>query len=112
MTTTYTYQRRQELPGISFPWLDANGDPVNLSTGYVVKLTLFDANGVVALTKTITGTNGAANVDWSADDLDIAEGYYRMLVVATDDLGNDRVYSPGNLPQLVIAGPGVPVVEV
>jgi hypothetical protein len=39
---------------------------------------------------------------WSTGELDIAEGVYDLIVIARDGASKDRVFRPGNPPQLQV----------
>lgn len=107
---SFTYQRNQELPGLRFPWEQADGIPLDLSTGYTIRCEVY-ARGAAAPVKTktagVAGYDGGVTVDWAPADLDLDPGVYLLMIVARDGLNNDRVFSPGRLPTLVIAAPGV-----
>jgi len=105
--TTFTYHRGQELPGIDLPWEAADGTPLDLSAGYTITVKLVVSDGTVVLDRAGVGYDGGVRIDWAAGDLDVDFGRYVLLVVARDAFTNDRVYSPGNLPQVMIVGPAV-----
>ncbi len=58
------------------------------------------------LTKTsgVTGASTSPNVtiNWAVGELDIAESVYDLIVIAHDGASKDRVFRPGNPPQLQI----------
>ena len=106
MTQRWTYRQDQELPSFAVTWKDTNGAIINFSAGYTFKVLLVNiVTGVVALTKTtnITGAATAPNVTvaWAAAELNIAPASYHLHLTATTG-GNDRMFSPGALPEVKI----------
>ena len=79
------YFRSDELPA----WVETvtvNGTTYDYSSGWTFSVTLTDAGGTVGLTKTtnITGAvSGVITVAWATNELDLAEGTYRAVLVAS-----------------------------
>jgi hypothetical protein len=108
MSTTFTYRRAAERPGLVLPWQTetAQGTWTNLdlSTGYTFTLTLISSAGATTLSKTsgITGANGSVSISWAAAELDITEGVYTLHLRARDGSNFDRDYRPSDPLQIVI----------
>ena len=100
----FTYERGAELPSLTLPWQEETAQDtwtdLDLSGGtHTFTLTLVDRSGTTVLTKTsgITGNNGSVSVVWAVDELDIAEGTYKMFLRARETATTkDRDYRPGN----------------
>jgi hypothetical protein len=103
-----TYRQGQESPGLSFGWVDSDGNPIDFST-YSFTLEIVDRSNVAVVTKTagITGGVGVVDVDWATNELNIDPGDYRLLLVGRDGAGNDRAFNPANPPVIAIVGPGI-----
>jgi len=102
---TVTYRRGQELPGLTFPWLDSAGAPLPLDTGYTFTLALIsNVTGVdAAPVCTITGASGSVTVAWATNALDITPGVYTTWLTATETAsGKARVFAPARPPTIVI----------
>jgi hypothetical protein len=104
------YRQDQELPSFAVTWKDNGGAIINFSAGYTFQVLLVNAGtGAIALTKTtnITGAATAPNVTvaWPTGELNIAAGSYYVHLRATTG-GNDRLFSPADLPTIrIIATP-------
>lgn len=105
----FTYRAGAELPGLTLPWQEELTQDVwtdlDLTTGYTFSLTLVNAAGTTALTKTtgITGADGSVVVAWAAGELDIAPGRYELRLRATETAtSKDRDYAPGEPPLIQI----------
>jgi hypothetical protein len=101
----FVYLTSQEYPSIRLVWKDGDGAVINFSSGYTWTVMLSQQN-VAVLTKT-TGVIGAATspnvtINWATGELDIAEGVYDLIVIARDGASKDRVFRPGNPPQLQV----------
>ena len=101
--STYTYIADAELPTFRAQWNDADGVGIDLSSAtFTAKLV--NSAGTTALTKTtgITGTSGGlVTITWAAGELALTAGGYRLFLYARTG-GNDRVFSPDNLPTVRI----------
>lgn len=108
----FVYLTNQEYPSIHLVWKDGNGDIINFSSGYTWTVMLATAGEAVVLKTTgVTGASTSPNVtiNWAADELDIAEGLYDLVVIATDGASKDRVFRPGNPPTVqIVTTPTVP----
>lgn len=101
----FVYLTSQEYPSIHLCWKDGDDDIINFSSGYTWTVMLAQENQAV-LTKT-TGVTGAATspnvtINWGTGELDIDEGLYDLVVIARDGASKDRVFRPGNPPQLQV----------
>lgn len=108
MTSTFTYRRAAELPGLVLPWQYESAQDtwtnLDLSTGYTFTLLLRDRAGSTVLTKTsgITGGDGTVTIAWATDELDLTPDTYTLHLRATDGSSQDRDYSPANPVRVVI----------
>lgn len=99
ISKTWLYHQTQEDPAYAVEWRDGTGELIDFSTGYTFTVSLIDGAGTTALTKA-TGIAGAATrpnitVAWSANELDLTPGFYRLHLKATV-AGRDRVFKPGH----------------
>lgn len=108
-TNRFTYRAGAELPGLTLPWQEETAQNtwtnLDLSSGYTFTLTLVDADGTTALTKTtnITGADGSVTVTWAVDELDITAGEYELRLRAREVASSkDRDYAPADPIQIVI----------
>lgn len=103
--TTLNYLQTQEYPNVQLTWNDSSGNPIDFSSGYTFTVQLA-ANGAAAKTVTsgITGAATAPNITiaWNTGDLNITPGVYDLVLTARDGAGKDRVFSPGDFPQIQI----------
>lgn len=84
------YFRADERPAW-IPVVKVNGEYENMTTGFSFVVYLRDGLSPPVLTKTtgITGaTAGKVIVEWGTNELNIAPGSYRALLVASRDLDN------------------------
>lgn len=97
MSVVVAYVQASELPPFQRGWLDAAGDPVDLSTS-TLSLRI-ESTPPIEKTIGVTGdANGIVTVVWSAGELDdITPGVYQAQVWARDGAGLDRV-----MPDLAI----------
>lgn len=96
-----SWPRSAERPGAEFWWVDDAGELIDFSSGYTFSLKIGPRGGTALLTKT-TGITGAAGagveptgtpnivVTWSAGELDLTPGVYRLELTATTS-STDRV---------------------
>lgn len=103
--TTLNYLQTQEYPNVQLTWNDSTGAPINFSTGYTFTVQLA-ADGVAKKTVTsgITGAATSPNITiaWNVGDLNITPGTYDLILTARDGAGKDRVFRPGEFPQIQI----------
>lgn len=109
MPFTFTYDRADRLPIAVLPWQEQTGEntwtDLDLSSGYTFAATLTNTatGSSTTITGTITGGVGTVTITWSAADLDIAPGSYRLEVKATQvSTSKVRTYSPRALPLVQI----------
>ena len=100
----FVYLSTQESPAIQLIWKDSTGTPIDFSTGYTFKVMVSQLQ--TALINKTTGITGAATapnvtIAWAANELNITEGVYDLIVIASTG-SNDRVFRPGNPPQLQV----------
>jgi hypothetical protein len=109
----FVYLTEQEYPSIQLIWKDGNGSIIDFSNGYTWTVFVATENeAVVEKTTGIVGSSTSPNVviNWTPGELDIAEGTYDLVVIARDGATKDRVFRPGNPPQLrVVSTPAIPV---
>lgn len=95
---------QSSLPDLTFRWLDANGAPIDFSTGWTFRMTIGRPPNSAKITKTsgITGTNGAngANnliVSWNVNELStLTGGRWYFIITAT--------YGPAGGKQRILNG--------
>lgn len=104
--TVWQMEQGQELPARTIDWYDADGTPVDFSSGwtFTVKVSAIAAPTTTLVTKT-SGITGAATVpnvtiDWSTSELSSltaagARYVVRLIARRTAD-SKDRVFRPGD----------------
>lgn len=115
MSTGYEYRADQELPAMMLAWDDADGNPIDYTTGWTfsAKVALATARTTIILTKSagITQATAAApvSIDWTAADLatitaavgtipDAGVDCVVYLYARRNSDSKDRVFRPGNPP--------------
>jgi hypothetical protein len=64
--------------------------------------------GVVSFRSIGSSTSPNVTINWTPGELRIAEGTYDLVVAARDGASKDRVFRPGNPPQLrVVSTPTI-----
>jgi hypothetical protein len=78
------------LPDLSFSWLDANGSPIDFSTGWTFRMTIGRPPNATTITKTsgIIGYNGSTGtnliVSWNTNELvTLTGGRWYFIITAT-----------------------------
>lgn len=108
----FVYLTTQEYPSIQLIWKDGNNSIIDFSNGYTWTAYLATENeAVLAKTSGIVGSSTSPNVtiNWTAGELNIAEGTYDLVVIARDGASKDRVFRPGNPPQVqIVESPTIP----
>ncbi len=100
----FVYLSTQESPAIQLTWKDSTGTPIDFSSGYTFKVMVSQlSTSLVNKTSGITGASTAPNItiSWSANELNITEGIYDLIVIAANG-SSERVFRPGNPPQLQV----------
>lgn len=96
----------QTSPATAISWLAADGQPLDLSTGYTFAVRLVDDTGVVRATVSsgITGAATAPNVlvPWDGVDLSAVSGLLRLVLTATDGAGLVRYFRPDSPPTVLV----------
>jgi hypothetical protein len=78
------------LPDLSFSWVDANGAPIDFSTGWTFRMTIGQPPNAAKITKTsgIIGYNGSNGtnliVSWNPSELaTLTPGRWYFIITAT-----------------------------
>lgn len=93
MTDTAVIVQGAELPSITRTWLDADGDPVDLSTSTLTLRMQHAADTPIEKTTGVTGdAQGVVTIAWAVDELaSVPTGRYAAQVWARDASNRDRV---------------------
>lgn len=109
----YELRADQELPAMTVAWNDADGNPIDFTTGwtFTAKVAASTAKTTVILAKTSGITQATATspvtIDWTASDLstitsalgtigDQGKDCVVHLYARRDSDSKDRVFRPGN----------------
>jgi hypothetical protein len=108
----FVYLTEQEYPSIHLVWKDGDGNLINFASGYTWTVRLAQGSeAIVEKTTGIVGSSTSPNVtiNWTIGELDIAEGLYQLVVIATDNVNKDRVFRPGAFPTVqIVTTPTIP----
>ena len=93
------------LPDLTFNWVDANGDPIDFSTGWTFVMTIGRPPNAASKTKTSgiigsSGAGGTANlvVSWDANELaTLTGGRWYFTITATLSPGGKQRILNGSL---------------
>jgi hypothetical protein len=94
----WNYTAGAELPAITIEALDADGQPINFSSGWTFEVKVGEPGKTAVVTaSTVTGAATVPNltVNWTAGALDslVVGTVYTVQIMATNIAGQSRIYT-------------------